>query len=301
MVFRTSLGNTHSKSRSTVSRATVREFDDNHLIQQVKKADVYHSETPSDFERFQMVGLTSMPLKQEDQQQQQGQQGQSQSQGGDGGENTGEWNHNQPQGKAAEAVMLYLNGHRSHPIAIVDDRRVRPYAMKEGETALYAASGTGQMVFHNDKGSYLIAVNNPPEQSQNNQETERYASLRHVNKQKQSRQIQQSQQGSGSGLGGSDSSSQQQQDPHHEGETINAEVRCTKDKIEFRIGDKVVAYIDKDKFVTQIETRLGDENATNPVYGNNGGKGMTTIDKGQAAVLVKATQPGPPTSLDQAP
>lgn len=235
MVFRTSLGNTHSKARSTISRATVREFDDDHLVQQIKKADVYHSETASDFERFQMVGLTATPLKQEDSQQQQGQQ-QGQQNGG-GEQDTGNWNHNQPQGKAAEALMLYLNGHRAHPVALVDDRRVRPYKLKEGETSLYAASGTGQMVFHDDNGSYLLATNNPPEQSQNNQNKDRFASLRHVEKKKQSREISQ-QQGS--------SSNQQQDDPKHAGETINTEVRTTKNRIEFRIGDTVVGYYDKD-------------------------------------------------------
>ena len=241
MVRRTNLGDTHTKARSSASRATVREFDDNHLIQQIKKADVFHSETPSDFERFQMVGLTSMPLKQEDSQQQGQQQGQGQQGQGGGDENTGNWNHNQPQGKAAEAVMLYMNGHRAHPIAFVDDSRVRPYKLKEGETSLYAASGTGQMVFHDDNGSYLLVTNNPPEQSKNNQQKDRFASLRHVEKQKQSREIQDSSSQSGSTSG----QQQQQDDPKHAGETVNTEVRTTKDRIEFRIGDTVVGYYDK--------------------------------------------------------
>jgi phage gp45-like len=208
------------QAQMNLSRATVREFDDKHLLQEVKAADVYHSETPTEFERFQMVGITAVPLKQEQSQQTQS----SQSSGSDDG-----FNHNQPKGKAAEAIMLYPGG-RSHPIALVDDRRVRPYAMKEGESAMYAASGTGQMLFHNDQGSYLVVVNNPAEQSQTRTDTERFASMRHVDKQKQSREIQQ---------GGTID------DPHHEGETVNTEVRTTKTKIEIRDGDTVVAVYNK--------------------------------------------------------
>src|SRR5882724_531443 len=200
----------------STSRATIREIDDKHLMQQVKHADVHHSETPSDFERWQMVGLTSVPLKQEEDQ--------NQKQKNNSQDEQGDWNHNQPKGKAAEAVMIYVGGSRSHPIGIVDDRRVRPYAMKEGETALYAASGTGQMVFHNDAGSYLVAVNNPPEQSKDNKDKERFASLRHVEKKKQSREIK---------------NGQEVQEHKHEGETVNLEVRATKTRIEFRAGDTV--------------------------------------------------------------
>ena len=61
--------------------------------------------------------------------------------------------------------MVYVGGSRSHPVGLVDDRRVRPYAMKEGESAMYAASGTGQMLFHNDKGSYLVVTDEPQEQA----------------------------------------------------------------------------------------------------------------------------------------
>lgn len=220
--MRTSLPHVARRAQMSLSRATIREFDDEHLLQEVKSADIYHSETATNFERFQMVGLSSMPLKQEEDKQQQNQQTQ-QKQGQDDG-----YNHDQPKGKSAEAVMLYPGG-RSHPIAIVDDRRVRPYAMKPGETALYAASGTGQMLFHNDDGSHLVATNNPPEQSQDNKDKERYVSLRHVKKKKQPREIKEG---------------QKIDDPKHAGETINSEVRCTSSRIEFRVGDSVVGYYD---------------------------------------------------------
>jgi hypothetical protein len=153
---------------------------------------------------------------------------------------------------------------------------------------MYAASGTGQMLFHNDKGSYLVCVNNPPEQSKDSNDVERFSSMRHVQKSKQSREIKKG---------------QEVQEHKHEGETVNTEVRCTKDKIEFRIGDEVVAYIDKTnrRFVTKIETRLGSEDADHPVYGLNGGVGKTSKTSGDGAVLIKAPQPGPPTSLDLEP
>lgn len=223
--MRSTLDQTHRKAMTAGgSRATGREFDDKHLIQQVKKADVFHSETPSDFERFQMVGLTAVPLKQEEDSKSSNKKSDATTEGGD-------WNHNQPKGKAAEILMQYPNGHRSHPVAaIVDDRRVRPYAMKEGETALYAASGTGQMLFHNDAGSYLVSVNNPPEQSTDNKDKERFASLRHVVKSKQSREIKEG---------------QEVQEHKHEGETVNTEVRSTSSKIEIRDGDTVVAVYSK--------------------------------------------------------
>lgn len=292
MVNRTTIAHTNLKARSGTARASVREIDDKHLMQQIKKADVFHSETPSDFERWQMVGITAVPLKQaEDKQQsQQNQQQQTSksSQSGSGSDDEGDWNHNQPKGKSAEAVMLYLNGDRNHPIGLIDDRRVRPYAMKEGEAAFYAASGTGQMVFHNDKGSYLIAVNNPPEQAEKEEETERFASLRHVDKKKQSREIK---------------NGDEVEEHKHEGETINMEVRTTKKRIEFRSGDDVVGYYDKEaKRWTFIgEIKLGSEDADHPVYGLNGGVGKTTEPAGDGAVLVKAPKPGPPTSEDTEP
>lgn len=285
MVTRTNLAHTHLKSRSGSSRASVREFDDKHLMQQVKQADVFHSETPSDFERWQMVGITAVPLKQEQKNQtQQKQQTQEQA------SQQGDWNHDQPKGKSAEALMLYLNGDRNHPVAMVDDRRVRPYAMKEGESAMYAASGTGQMLFHNDKGSYLVAVNNPPEQSENSQDTERFASLRHVDKKKQSREIKKG---------------DEVKEHKHEGETVNLEVRATKTRIEFRAGDTVVGYYDKagKSWVFIGQVKLGSEDADHPVYGMNidSGKGQTAKTSGDGAVLIKAPLPGPPTSLDLEP
>jgi phage gp45-like len=294
--------------RMSSSRATVREFDDDHLMQECKQADVYHSETPSNFERWQMVGLTATPMKQDqDDQQQQSKQGK-----GQGNSEQGDWNHDQPKGDAAEAVMLYLGGARNHPIAMCDDRRVRPYQVPEGGSAFYAASGTGQMCYHNDDGSMLITTNNP-KHGKNQQQKERYASLRHVQKKPQDRKKSSAASGGGgngggaaatqfdSSGGGSASGSSQQY--KHEGETINSEVRCTSSRIEFRVGDTVVGYYDKQNSRWSFigEVRLGDDNASHPVYGVNGGVGKTTVTSGAGAVLVNAPQDGPPTSQDTKP
>lgn len=275
MVTRVSLEQVHVMSRTAAgSRATGREFDDKHLVQQIKKADVFHSETVSNFERFQPVGLTSVPLDQEQDQQQQPSQSGSKSEGGN-------WNHNQPKGKAAEIIMAYPNGSRSLPMAaVVDDRRVRPYAMEKGGSACYHAAGTGQMCYFNGKGAYLVSVNNPAEQS-DGKDVERFASLRHATKKKQPREIKKD---------------QQIDDFPHEGETVNTEVRCTKDRIEFRIGDMVVAYIEANKFATKINTYLGDENATHPVLGDTG-----AVSKKSKKVFVKAEDDAHPTSLDTQP
>lgn len=249
MSIRTTLTRTARKVQMTLSRATIRDFDDKHLIQRIKAADVYHSETPTDFERWQMVGLSSTPLKQE----QEATQSQSQNVPTSKGGQKADWNHNQPKGRSAEAIMLYLGGSRSLPIAMVDDPRVRPYALKEGETSLYAASGTGQMLFHNNAGSYLVAVNNPPEQSTDNKDTERFASLRHVVKSKQPREIKKG---------------QDVPEHKHEGETVNLEVRTTSSRIEFRAGDTVVGYYDKAAatWVFIGKVKLGSEDANRLVH-----------------------------------
>lgn len=225
---RTTLSRTSRQSSLTMSRASVRELDDKHLMQQIKQADVMHSETPSDFERWQMVGLTSVPLKQEDDKQQQ----KSSSSGG--GDEQGDWNHDQPKGKSSEALILYLNGSRSHPVGIVDDRRVRPYNLKAGDTSLYAASGTGQMVLHTDDGTYIVALDNKPEQAEEgSEEKERVVSLRHVKKDKQSREIKKG---------------QEVEDHVHEGkpDQVNTEVRASAKKIEILDGESVIAVYNKE-------------------------------------------------------
>ena len=234
-MMRSNISDAARRSQTGTSRATIRDFDDKHMMQEVKQADVFHSETPSDFERWQMVGLTAVPMKQDDSQQ--AQQKPKQKNGGGGGNLDGDFNHDQPQGDAAEAVMMYLNGSRSHPVAIVDDRRVRPHSMKPGESALYAASGTGQLFYHNDAASYVVTCNTEShgEQQQAKRETraaqqkERFASVRHVEKDKQKKpQDQQAQQ----------QAAGQQEEFKHEGKTVNAEVKVEKTKITTVVYDQ---------------------------------------------------------------
>ena len=249
MVIRATLSHVARMAQMSLSRATVREFDDDHLMQQVKYADVYHSETPSDFERWQPVGMTAFPIKQQEDQNKK----QSATPSPD---EQGDWNHDQPQGPAAEAVMLYMNGQRSHPIAMVDDRRVRPYGMSEGEGAHYAPDGSEQMVLFKETGTYVVSLDGKSVKDKDNSKT-RFASLRHVTKKMQTHKIEDSQQQSSSNGGGSpqatqqatngggSSGGQQQEKYKHEGDSVNTEVRCTKDRIEFRSGDTVVGYYDK--------------------------------------------------------
>jgi phage gp45-like len=247
MTIRTTLADATRKARMGMSRATVREFDDDHLMQQVKYADVFHSETPSDFERWQPVGMTAFPIKQQEDPNAKQQPAPKADAATDG-----DWNHDQPKGPAAEAVMLYLNGSRSHPVAMVDDRRVRPYGMSEGEGAHYAPDGSEQMVLFKGNGTYVVSLDGKSVKDAKENAT-RFASLRHVNKKMQTHKIdsQQSSQSNGSGGGattrdaGSGGSQQSQQKYKHEGDSVNTEVRVSAKRIEFYNGDKIVGFYDK--------------------------------------------------------
>jgi phage gp45-like len=251
MTIRTTLTDTTRKARMSTARATIREFDDDHLMQQVKSADVTHSETPTDFERWQAVGTTAFPIKQQEDSNQKKPSQQSNS------SEEGDWNHDQPTGPAAEAVMLYLGGSRSHPVAMVDDRRVRPYGMSEGEGAHYAPDGSEQMVLFKNNGTYITSLDGTSVQDSKTKQT-RMVSLRHVNKKMQTHKIdkQQSSQSGGSSGGSSGASaqqldassggSQQQQKYKHEGDSVNTEVRSSVNKVEFYApGDKLVGVYDK--------------------------------------------------------
>src|SRR5262249_45639154 len=160
--------------------ATVREFNDDNLIQEVKQADVFYSESPTNFERFQPVGMTAVPIKQQEDQQKKN--------SGKDFPQQEDWNHEQPTGPAAEAVMLYIGSSRSHPIAMVDDRRVRPYGMSEGEGAHYAPDGSEQMVLFKENGTYVVSLDGKSVKDPKANKT-RFASLRHVTKKMQTHKI----------------------------------------------------------------------------------------------------------------
>jgi phage gp45-like len=245
--MRSTLADAARKARMGTARASIREFDDDHLMQQVKQADVYHSETPTDFERFQPVGMTAFPIKQQEDPEQKKPQAASK-------DETGDWNHDQPTGPAAEAVMLYLNGSRSHPVAFVDDRRVRPYGMSEGEGAHYAPDGSEQMVLFKENGTYIVGLDGKSVKNPKGNTT-RMVSLRHVSKKMQTHKIEKSQSGDSSGGSAgaqattrdasSGNSGQQQEKYKHEGDSVNTEVRVSAGKIEFYTGTKLVGVYDK--------------------------------------------------------
>jgi hypothetical protein len=97
---------------------------------------------------------------------------------------------------------------------------------------------------------------------------ERMVSLRHVEKKKQERQ---KPQGKATDANGrvldrveweayAADIKKKNEDFKHEGETVNTEIRCTKNRIEFRAGDKVVGYYDvqKDEWEHKAKTIKND-------------------------------------------
>ena len=50
MSVRTTLAQTRRMAGMTLSRATIREVNDDNLIQEVKQADVHYSESPTNFD-----------------------------------------------------------------------------------------------------------------------------------------------------------------------------------------------------------------------------------------------------------
>jgi hypothetical protein len=232
------------------------------------------------------------------------------------------------QGKiqqSAEGFVSFMGGNRSFPVmGIMDDRRHRPMGMKEGENSQY--DDLGQMTLIRRTGLYMLSLDGPDDSQQQSggggaakdtsgggsgQNVERFVSVRHVEKEKQKRPGLSGSSGSGSSGGGasaatlaaSGGSISSSQDFKHEGQSVNLEMRVSKKRIEFRSGEDVVGYYDKQakRWSFTGEMRLGDDNASHPVYGVNGGHGMTTQTSGDGAVLVNAPNPGPPTSEDNMP
>lgn len=252
MTLRGTLSDALRYARGAVSRATIRDFDDNYLWQVIKTADVHKGESPTNFERIQPLGLSTFPLKQDDEQQQQ-----AGAQSGSGGASSGgvPWGEDQqPQGKAAEALIFYVNGDRDHPVALVGDRRIRPHNAERGSTILYHASGTGQKVYVTKKGVHIIATNDEEYSgsksgggsSSQQQKADRYVSIRHAKIEKQ-----QAPTGSWPQAGGGQQQSSQSQEPFkHEGKA-NTEIRHYEKKIEISHGDendrKVVATYEVEK------------------------------------------------------
>jgi phage gp45-like len=228
----------------------------------------------------------------------------------------------------AEGFMSYFGGSRtSNFCAVMDDRRYRPMGLKQGENAQY--DDLGQMTLLRRAGLFLLTLDSPDDSQKQSsgaspgqhdgssggssqKNVERYVSIRHVEKQKQTRPQRGGGQGQNGGASGGGASAgtldasgggQSQQDFKHEGESVNHEIRVSKGRIEFRSGDAVVGYYDgqSKKWSFTGEMHLGADSASHPAYGVSGGVGMTTVTSGSGAVLVNATKPGPPTSMDGEP
>ena len=209
----------------------------------------------------------------------------------------------------AEGFMSYFGGNRtSNFCAVMDDRRYRPMGLKPGENAQY--DDVGQMTLMRRTGLYLLTNDNPEDNQQSQsgssgatptphadsaqQNPERFVSVRHVEKKKQERpkrggnqQGGGSQTGGGAGAGtladsGGGTGGQSAKDYKHEGESVNNEMRVSKKRIEFRSGDTVVGYYDKQSatwcFIGKV--KLGSDSASHPVYGVKDGVGMTVDPSG---------------------
>src|SRR5262245_23365987 len=142
MVMRTSVRDASRRAQTQMSRATLRELNTKTLWSEAKAIDVMHSETATDVEYAESYGTTSVPAKQDDDEQQQKKSKQQQASsgtGGPGGEGgTPGEEGEQPKGDAAEVIVGYLNGSRSHPVILaIGDRRHRLKELEEGDVALY--------------------------------------------------------------------------------------------------------------------------------------------------------------------
>lgn len=251
---RNSLLETSGRAMHFAVRMTLDKADDNPMMQTLNFAGM-NSEGRKEVERVQGFGFSSMPLPREESE---GKQESGASGGGIGG--SGE----QPKGAAAEGIALFLGGQRNHPVVIaVDDRRHRPMGLKAGENAQY--DDQGQMTLIRRTGMYVVSLDDDGSGQQpgakmlkdadgratgKSEKQERMVSLRHVEKKKQDRSSggQSGGQAGGQTVGAlaaaAGAQNPKKEDYKHEGETVNTEVRCTKNRIEFRAGDKVVGYYD---------------------------------------------------------
>jgi phage gp45-like len=223
----------HQFVRTTLNKANV----DTMLAE--LHIDGMNSEGRERVEQLQNFGFSASPLPRDEQEG--GQQGAAP--GGVG---------EAMKGAAAEAILAFIGGQRNHPVCIaLDDRRHRPLGLKPGENAQY--DDQGQMTLLRRGGLFLLSLDTQTKgKDGKSTTTERMVSLRHVEKKKQERgKVGQAGDSGSSGASGLSVGAQaaasgktKPQDFKHEGETVNTEVRCTKNRIEFRAGDKVVGYYD---------------------------------------------------------
>src|SRR6187401_3128347 len=128
MSMRTTLKDTGRRTQTNSSRATLRKLDSKPYWSEVD-IDVMTSETHTGVEFVENYGSTMVPAKQDEEEEDQKQPQQKQaSNGGGGGPDAGTQGEQgeQPKGDAAEPIVMYLNGSRSHPVVVaMGDRRHR--------------------------------------------------------------------------------------------------------------------------------------------------------------------------------
>jgi phage gp45-like len=164
MVMRSHSADSANRAQTHASRATLRELDSSQFWSESKELDVMDSETHTGVEFAENYGGTCVPAKQDQDDQQQGQQSQQNGggNGGPGGAGAGSQGEEgqQPQGDAAEAIVLYLNGSRSHPVIIsMGDRRHRLVGLEEGDVANHRLASDRQQFLMSSDGTYLSTRN----------------------------------------------------------------------------------------------------------------------------------------------
>jgi hypothetical protein len=271
--MRTNTIDASRRAQTSTSRATIRDFDDDHDMMEIKQADVMHSESPTSFERWQQAGMSVHPMPQQQDQQQQGQQGFSEKAGdgggggggnGGGGGGGGEtnmadgFNDKQPKGPSAEGMIMYVGGSRAHPVMVsIDDRRVRPYQTKPGEALYYSADGSGQTMYHRVRGDgadglYLLTCDDQQQSGHGVRgragsgqgPQKRYVSIRHVNKKKQQRKSKKLQQNAQQQYD-LELFADDQQEYKHEGDSVNTETRHDAQQISYYDGSTNVGHYDR--------------------------------------------------------
>ena len=194
--------------------------------------------------------------------------------------------------ESAEAFIGFQGGNRSFPVAyVMDDRRHRPYGLKPGENAQY--DDIGQMTLMRRNGTYVLSLDSEDESQQQQsggsggatpaqqaesgggkgKVVERMVSIRHVEKKKQERKKNSEQEQGDGQAGGAPAaraetggqSGGQSKEHKHEGEKVNTEVRLTKNRIEFRVGEKVVGFYDVKDDKWQFNAKDIHNEATNEI------------------------------------
>src|SRR5262245_47450942 len=159
MVMRSTLKDAARRAQTHASRATLRELNTKPYWTEAKGIDVMVSETHTDVEFIENYGATSVPVKQDEEENKQQKQPQQASQdngpGGAGAGSEGEQG-DQPKGDSAEAIVLYINGSRSHPVIIaIGDRRHRLLELEEGDVAQHRLKDDRQQLLLHKDGTYV--------------------------------------------------------------------------------------------------------------------------------------------------